>query len=83
MGYLIFLNGDLISWKSLTAKTALNSTQSGELLITFHAYRAVASASKILVSSSFNINGRLLIHTDSKAVQNGLTNEKYEATSAK
>ena len=49
MGYLIFLNGDLISWKSLTAKTALNSTQSGELLITFHAYRAIASASKILL----------------------------------
>ena len=83
MGYLIYLNGDLISWKSLTAKTALNSTQSGELLITFHAYRAIASAAKILTSSSFHLNGRLIIHTDSKAVQNGLTNEKYESTSAK
>jgi len=28
-------------------------------------------------------NGGLLIHTDSKTVQNGLTNEKYEPTSAK
>jgi len=83
MGYLIYLNGDLISWKSLTAKTALNSTQSGELLITFHAYRAIAAAAKILASSSFQINDRLIIHTDSKAVQNGLTNEKYEPTSAK
>jgi len=83
MGYLIYLNGDLISWKSLTAKTALNSTQSGELLITFHAYRAIAAAAKILASSSFQVNDRLIIHTDSKAVQNGLTNEKYEPTSAK
>jgi hypothetical protein len=83
MGYLIYLNGDLISWKSLTAKTALNSTQSGELLITFHAYRAIAAAAKILASSSFQINDRLIIHTDSKAAQNGLTNEKYELTSAK
>ena len=83
MGYLIYLNGDIISWKSLTAKTALNSTQSGELLITFHAYRAIAAAAKILSSSSFQLTGRLIIHTDSKAVQNGLTNEKYEPTSAK
>ena len=83
MGYLIYLNGDLITWKSLTAKTALNSTQSGELLVTFHAYRAIASASKILQSASFKHDGRLIIHTDSKAVQNGLTNEKYEPTSAK
>ena len=83
MGFIIYINGDMIACKSIIAKTALNSTAAAELLITFHLYRALASTAKILTSSTFALDGHIRINTDSKPVQEGLTNGKYDPTMTK